>query len=93
MPRRSKRDIESLRSVGNETCPHCDATLSPAEYLRVDSERLRCARCGKGFHPGGERRPADAAELRAGKLSASLDQSQRSVEVGPYFPACHSFNH
>jgi uncharacterized paraquat-inducible protein A len=51
MPRRSKLSLEAIRSVGNETCPNCDAILSPAEYLRVDSERLRCVRCENDFIP------------------------------------------
>ena len=41
-------NIKFLRSIGNETCPHCNAILSSAEYLRLDSEKLRC---GKGFIP------------------------------------------
>jgi hypothetical protein len=63
MPRRSKLSLEALRSVGNEECPHCHAILSPAEYLRLDSERLRRVKCGKDFIPTKERRPADADEL------------------------------
>jgi DNA-directed RNA polymerase subunit RPC12/RpoP len=51
MPRRSKLNLEAIRSVGNVDCPHCNAILSPSEYLRLDNERLRCVRCGKDFVP------------------------------------------
>jgi hypothetical protein len=46
MPRRSKLSLEAIR--GDETCT---AILRPAEYLRVDSERLLCVKCGKDFIP------------------------------------------
>jgi hypothetical protein len=48
MPRRSKYNLEAMRTVGNEECPRCNAILSPSEYLRLDYERLRC---GKDFIP------------------------------------------
>jgi ribosomal protein S27AE len=51
MPRRSKLNLEAIRSAGNVGCPHCNVILSPAEYLRLDSERLRCGKCGKDFIP------------------------------------------
>jgi hypothetical protein len=47
----SKLTLDAMRSVGNEKCPHCRAILSPAEYLRLDSERLRCVKCGRDFIP------------------------------------------
>ena len=57
MPRRSKLTFEALRSVGNETCPHCNAILSPTEYLRIDYEQLRCGKCGKDFIPSAKDGP------------------------------------
>lgn len=51
MPRRSKLTLEAIRSVGNEECPNCRAILTRAEYLRLDSERLRCVKCWKDFIP------------------------------------------
>jgi DNA-directed RNA polymerase subunit RPC12/RpoP len=51
MPRRSKLDLEAMRASLNVDCPHCHAALSPAEYMRLDSERLRCTKCGKDFEP------------------------------------------
>lgn len=40
-----------IRPTGNEECPHCPAILNPTEYLRVDCERLRCAKCREDFIP------------------------------------------
>jgi DNA-directed RNA polymerase subunit RPC12/RpoP len=51
MPRRSELNLEAIRAAGNVTCPHCNAILSPAEYLRVDDKQLRCGKCGKDFIP------------------------------------------
>jgi len=49
MPRRSKYNLEAIRTVGNEQCPYCHTILSPTEYLRLDYERLCCGKCGKDF--------------------------------------------
>ena len=51
MPRQSKLSLDAMRSIGNEECPDCHAILRSAEYLRLDSERLRCVKCGKDFIP------------------------------------------
>ena len=51
MPRRSKLNLEAIRSVVKVECPHFHPILSPAEYLRVDYEHLRCGKCGKDFIP------------------------------------------
>jgi hypothetical protein len=51
MPHRSKLTLDAIRSVTSEKCPHCRAILSPGEYLRLDSERLRCVKCGRDFIP------------------------------------------
>ena len=44
MPRRSRYDLDAIRAASNLDCPHCHAVLNAAEYLRVDSERLRCSK-------------------------------------------------
>jgi hypothetical protein len=36
MPRRRKLDLEAIRASLNIECPHCHATLRPAEYMRLD---------------------------------------------------------
>jgi uncharacterized protein (DUF983 family) len=51
MPRRNKYNLEAISSAGNVECPHCNAILSPAEYLRVDDKQLRCGKCEKDFIP------------------------------------------
>jgi ribosomal protein S27AE len=50
MPRR-KLSLDVIRSVGNVECPICNAILTPAQYLRLDSERLECGKCGADFTP------------------------------------------
>jgi ribosomal protein S27AE len=67
MPRRSKLTRDAIRSVGNVECPQCRTILSPAEYLRVDYERLRCGKCGNDFIPPRKGDgPLDADELNLG---------------------------
>ena len=63
MARRSKYNLEAMCSVGNEECPHCNAILSPSEYLRLDYERLQYGKCGEGLYSVGQRQPADADKL------------------------------
>src|SRR5438270_13430558 len=80
MPRRSKYNLEAIRALSNVECPHCNVILSPADYLRLDSERLRCVKCGKDLYPAEERRPADADKLK-GPLHGD-QQTGRSRRVG-----------
>jgi predicted RNA-binding Zn-ribbon protein involved in translation (DUF1610 family) len=42
----------------NTTCPSCGFSISPAEVVRIDFERMRCPKCGAIFEPG-EVRKAD----------------------------------
>jgi hypothetical protein len=49
MPRRSKYDFEAMRASLNVECLRCHAALSPAEYMRLDWEQLRCTKLGKDF--------------------------------------------
>jgi len=58
MPRRSKLDLETIRAVGNVECPLCHELLTPADYLRIDYEHLRCAKCGEDFLPQAKGSPA-----------------------------------
>jgi predicted RNA-binding Zn-ribbon protein involved in translation (DUF1610 family) len=50
-----KKVLESLITV----CPSCGFSISPSEIARVDSERMRCPKCGAVFfarpnsHPSG----------------------------------------
>ena len=45
------RHIRYASHRNNVECPHCHAVLTPAEHIRVDSERVRCGTCGKDFIP------------------------------------------
>jgi hypothetical protein len=36
----------------NTACPSCGYSISPAEIVRLDSERMRCLKCGKIFKAG-----------------------------------------
>ena len=49
MPKRRKLDLEFLLAASNIECPHCRAILTPADFLRLDSVRLRCKWCEGEF--------------------------------------------
>ena len=36
----------------NSVCPKCECSISPAEIVRIDSERMRCPKCGHTFEAG-----------------------------------------
>jgi DNA-directed RNA polymerase subunit RPC12/RpoP len=57
MPRRRKFDLEAIRASLDIECPHCHATLRPAEHMRLDSERLRCLKCKQDFVYGPKDNP------------------------------------
>jgi predicted Zn finger-like uncharacterized protein len=33
----------------NAVCPSCSYSISPAEIVRIDSEKMRCPKCGHVF--------------------------------------------
>ena len=51
MTRRSKTDIAKIRAAMDVKCPECGYSISPAEMVRLDFERMRCPMCRKEFVP------------------------------------------
>lgn len=43
---RSKINLEKIRAALLTTFPHCREELKPPEWVRIDGERIRCAKCG-----------------------------------------------
>jgi len=43
--------LEAIRASLNIDCPHCHATLGPADWQMIDRERKRCLKCGQEFVP------------------------------------------
>jgi ribosomal protein S27AE len=39
----------------NTTCPECGYSISPAEIVRIDFERMKCTKCGLVFAAKAER--------------------------------------
>jgi Zn-finger nucleic acid-binding protein len=48
MPR-SKIDLAKIRAALITICPLCHQELKPPEWVRIDGERIRCAKCGGVF--------------------------------------------
>jgi predicted RNA-binding Zn-ribbon protein involved in translation (DUF1610 family) len=38
--------------IASELNPSCGLSISPAEVVRIDSERMRCPKCGHVFEAG-----------------------------------------
>jgi hypothetical protein len=51
MPRKQKIDMVAVLACQNTICPKCGKTITPAEVLRLDFERVRCPACGEAFVP------------------------------------------
>jgi len=49
---RKKIDLKKVLAALNTVCPSCGASISPAEIVRVDSERMRCPTCGHVLEAG-----------------------------------------
>lgn len=49
---RNKINRTKVLAALNTACPSCGASISPAEIVRVDSERMRCPKCGHIFEAG-----------------------------------------
>jgi len=53
MSRHGKLDLEKILKSLNVTCPHCNASITPAQQTRIDFERMKCPHCGETFVPKG----------------------------------------
>jgi predicted RNA-binding Zn-ribbon protein involved in translation (DUF1610 family) len=49
---RNKIDRTKVLAALNTICPACGVSISPAEVVRIDFERMRCPKCGHVFEAG-----------------------------------------
>jgi predicted RNA-binding Zn-ribbon protein involved in translation (DUF1610 family) len=52
MPRVTKAGLKKVLAELNTACTACGYSIPPNEMMRIDSERMRCPRCGEKFAPG-----------------------------------------
>jgi ribosomal protein S27AE len=55
MMRRDEIDRAKILAALNTVCPSCGYSISPAEIVRIDFERMRCPKCGSVFAAVGAR--------------------------------------
>jgi predicted RNA-binding Zn-ribbon protein involved in translation (DUF1610 family) len=53
---RKKIDLNKVLAALNTVCPSCGVSIPPAQVVRVDSERMRCPKCGHVFEAGNLKR-------------------------------------
>jgi predicted Zn finger-like uncharacterized protein len=46
---KNKINLAKVLAALNSVCPSCGASIPPAEVVRIDSERMRCPKCGHVF--------------------------------------------
>jgi len=51
MPSKQKIDREKVQAALNTLCPKCGHSITPAEVLRIDFDRMQCPKCGEKFTP------------------------------------------
>ena len=49
---KNKIDRTKVLAALNTICPSCGFSISPSEIVRVDSQRMRCPKCGHVFEAG-----------------------------------------
>ena len=49
---RNKINRTKVLAALNTICQSCGLSISPAEIVRIDSERMRCPKCGDVFEAG-----------------------------------------
>jgi uncharacterized protein (UPF0212 family) len=49
---RKKIDLKKVLGSQTTACPECGYSMSPAEIVRIDFERMKCPKCGKIFDAG-----------------------------------------
>lgn len=58
MPSKPKINLEKVRAALNTVCSNCACAITPAEICRIDSEKIKCPRCGAKFAPSAKLREA-----------------------------------
>jgi ribosomal protein S27AE len=48
---KNKINLEKVLAALNTACPSCGYSISPAEIVRIDFERMKCTKCGSVFAP------------------------------------------
>jgi ribosomal protein S27AE len=46
---KNKVNLKKVLASLNTLCPLCGCSISPAEVLRIDFDRMRCPNCGEIF--------------------------------------------
>ena len=54
---KNKINLEKVLAALNTTCPACAYSISPAEIVRIDFERMCCTKCGQIFDAAKARKP------------------------------------
>ena len=60
MPRKGKINLEKVKASLSIVCTECGYGIEPAELKRIDTEHIRCPKCGAAFSPG--RNPKNASK-------------------------------
>jgi predicted RNA-binding Zn-ribbon protein involved in translation (DUF1610 family) len=47
--RRNKLDLTKIHASLDAICTGCGYSIPPNEQVRIDSERMRCPKCGNEF--------------------------------------------
>jgi len=51
--RKNKINREKVIAALNTTCPSCGYSITPAEVVRIDFERMKCPKCAVVFFGNG----------------------------------------
>jgi predicted RNA-binding Zn-ribbon protein involved in translation (DUF1610 family) len=51
MPSKQKINLEKVLASLNTLCSKCGYSIPPAEICRLDTERMKCPKCGEIFAP------------------------------------------
>jgi len=52
MPRKEKINLEKIKASLFTLCTECGYKIPPSEERRINSDQMRCPKCGAGFIPG-----------------------------------------
>jgi predicted RNA-binding Zn-ribbon protein involved in translation (DUF1610 family) len=51
MPSKQKINLEKVRASLNTLCPKCGYSIPPEKLYRIDSDQIKCPKCGERFIP------------------------------------------
>lgn len=74
-------NVQQIRDGLNITCTECGHSITPSEFVRTDSEHVRCPACGQEFVPAAKPHSLKGWERMRSMIEPQIRAAQSMVEI------------